>query len=54
LCGGESYIVSSKIESFEVIDNILFKYNPDEKVHDNYIFDSHENELPRRRAAGYR
>jgi len=42
LCGGESYIVSSKTESFEVIDNILFKYNPDEKVHNNYIFDSHE------------
>jgi hypothetical protein len=42
LCGGESYIVTSKTESFEVIDNILFKHNPEEKVHNNYIFNSHE------------
>ena len=42
LCGGESYIVSSKSESFELIDKILFGQKPDEKLHDNYIFDSHE------------
>jgi len=41
-CGGESYITSSNSSNFIVTDKILFNRKQDEKIHDNYIFDSNE------------
>ena len=41
-CGGESYITSSNSPDFIVTDEILFNRKQDEKILDNYIFDSNE------------
>lgn len=41
-CGGESYITSSNNPDFTVTDKILFNRKQDEKILENYIFDSNE------------
>lgn len=41
-CGGENFVLSFKNESFELIENILFRKESEEKVHESKLFDSHE------------
>lgn len=41
-CGGENFIVSSDNQTFELVENILFRCESEEKIHENKLFDSHE------------